>query len=153
MIRALIKLQSCGLCEQEWMVLLHCGCRGLRTLNEHKLVHRDVRATNLLWTNEARQAAVLVDLDTAGPSGQTPNANLAGHFAQQWHVPIGDSSMKALTEAGVYDHLSDVHMLGKLLLGLSSSHSSEFHEFCMRLVNKELSAEAALQDPFLSGSG
>ncbi|KAK9814878.1 hypothetical protein WJX73_001143 [Symbiochloris irregularis] len=128
---------------EEYNIVLRGACEGLHTLHSSGMVHRDVRLQNLLWVSEERKAVVLGDLDTVGPSGQTP----VDHDFR-WGPLTSGPSISALSSVGEYTCESDVHMLGKALLQLGSLMRDRPHgayeELCKQLIKKSLSAGDAL---------
>ena len=83
---------------------------GLAVLHGKNFVHRDVRAENLVWVDDASwNRVVLIDLDAAC---QENISKPAGFTPQSWDE-------NTLNMDGRYDKMSDVHKAGKLLKRLA----------------------------------
>ncbi len=131
-------------------VLVQCFkavARGLLTclavLHGKNFVHRDVRAENLVWVDDASwNRVVLIDLDAAcqenisKPEGFTP---------QSWNDNM-------LNSHGCYDKMSDIYSAGKLLKSLAEKQqwSALATQFCDELIGKQLTASEALAREYLS---
>lgn len=107
---------------------------------------RDVRCPNVLWTSEARTAAALVDLDSAGPCDRIVTDEIEGLAVNVWR------KYNALAEDKSYGKLGDMCMLGAMLLTLpgAATWREEYRNFCRALIRKELSASEALEHKYLN---
>lgn len=117
-------------------------CKGLDLLHGKGLVHRDVRGANVLHTEDG--GAAICDLDTVGPCDRIIHPELAGDAPTIW------MRNNVLSAERSYGKESDMCMLGVMLQNLpgARSWSKAYRNFCKALMQKKLSASAAVHHDF-----
>lgn len=128
-------------CKQDVRTMARCICEALRVLHTNGLVHRDLRLPNIVQIS--KDHFVLINLETAA---ECPNKVPQGFLGLLGWDPD-------TLEGGVYMTMSDMHQLGQLLSSTRELvNSTNAKAFIHRLLSKNLSAELALKDPWLSDS-
>ena len=137
--------QSCGCLVQTFKAAARGLLRALNALHSEKLVHCDVKAENVVWSdNKSWKAVVLVDLD------MVCKENTA--MPEERRLTSWDAAA-TLDRHGRYGKESDVYEAGKLLKGLAAGQpwSASVASFCNELIAKKPTIPAALAHPYLSG--
>ena len=126
-------------------------CRAAFTLHRVGIVHRDLRKENLVCVSVSAIAKqwMVIDLELAAKADQcvTETKRLSAWDRDTLEVRAGKQ---------IYTCMSDMYLIGKLLLDLGGSDiPQQAKEFALKLKSKRLTAERALQqpwilDPFLS---
>jgi hypothetical protein len=129
---------SCTLrSEQDLRNVARCVCEALRVLHTNGLVHRDIRLENIVQTSQHQ--FVLIDLEAAAVC---PN-EVGGFSLRNWSSDTLDD--------GVYTKMSDMYQLGRLLVSMREClNTTDAESFIQQLLSKNLSAEVALNDIWLS---
>lgn len=115
----------------------------LSLLHNKGLVHCDVSAENLVWSDNVGSSVVLIDLDMACIE------NAAMHDRR-----LMASDAATLDTHGCYGKASDVHEAGKLLKKLAAGQPWQVSAevFCDALISKRLTASGALGHVYLVSS-
>jgi serine/threonine protein kinase len=125
--------------EQDVRNMARCVCEALCVLHMNGLVHRDIRLPNIFQI--VKDQFMVIDLEAAATC---PN-----------RVPPGFPGLRGWSgdalEGGYYTKISDMYQLGQLLASMGDMVSSPNVEaFIQQLLSKNLSAELALKDLWLS---
>ena len=110
-------------------------CKAARVLHTNKLVHRDFRMPNVVQL--AYQQCMVIDLESVADVA-------ARRLPENFQNVLKTCNTEALDAHGCFTPLSDMYSIGVLLREAHASVSSQAITFIHKLMDKELSAEAAL---------
>ncbi len=136
--------QSCGCLVQCFQAAARGLLKALKVLHDENLVHCDVTAENVMWSdNKSWNAVVLVDLETVCKENTA--------MPEECRLASWDGA--TLDRRKCYGTASDVYEAGKLLKNLADGQpwSASAARFCDELIAKKLTAAAALLHQYLSG--
>ena len=136
--------QSCVFLVQSFQAAARGLLKALNVLHDKNLVHCDVTAENVVWSdNKSWNAVILEDLETVCKENTA--------MPEERRLASWDGA--TLDRRGCYGKASDVHEAGKLLKRLAAGQpwSASAACFCDELIAKKLTATAALVHQYLSG--
>lgn len=110
-------------------------CKAARVLHTTKLVHRDFRLPNMFQL--AHQQYMVIDLESVADV-------TAKRLPENFHNVLNTCNAEALDADGCFTPLSDMYSIGVLLTEAHIRVSSQAATFIHKLMDKELTAEAAL---------
>ena len=110
-------------------------CKAAQVLHTNKLVHRDFRLPNVVQL--AHQQYMVIDLESVADVK-------AKRLPENFYNVLKTCNAEALDADGRFTPLSDMYSIGVLLREALVSVSSQAVTFIHKLMDKELTAEAAL---------
>ena len=110
-------------------------CKAAQVLHTNKLVHRDFRLPNVVQL--AHQQYMVIDLESVADVK-------AKRLPENFYNVLKTCNAEALDADGRFTPLSDMYSIGVLLGEALVSVSSQAVTFIHKLMDKELTAEAAL---------
>ncbi|KAL3130715.1 hypothetical protein ABBQ38_000064 [Trebouxia sp. C0009 RCD-2024] len=121
--------------EQDLHAMASACCKAAQVLHTNKLVHRDFRLPNVVQL--AHQQYMVIDLESVADV-------TAKRLPKNFHNVLKVCNAEALDADGRFTPLSDMYSIGVLLREAHVSVNSQAVTFIDKLMDKELTAEAAL---------
>ncbi|DBB14133.1 TPA: hypothetical protein ACH3X3_001085 [Trebouxia sp. C0006] len=121
--------------EQDLHAVASACCKAAQVLHTNKLVHRDFRLPNVVQL--AHQQYMVIDLESVADV-------TAKRLPENFHNVLKKCNAEALDADGRFTPLSDMYSIGVLLREALVGVSTQALTFIQKLMDKELTAEAAL---------
>ena len=114
-------------------------CKAAHVLHEAGVVHSDFRLPNVVWLADSH--CIVIDLEHARFADEPVHKQL-----KDWV----DATYDTVENARCYTRRSEMHQIGRLVQQvLPINHSPSAAAFVQALLDKSLTAEVALQHPWL----